>query len=315
MKKSIVAIFLYALFTLLAPELSSGGICIGLCIGGGGDIPNGFIYSESENTVTMRTATTADAFEAPYFPFEKRENPKRLLFLDRDGGLLGGATQIDQKGLVFVTARHVLAGQKELIIKTEHSQEYRINDFFLFQAKAKAKAPLLDVLFLILKKQISYAPTGEDLISLIASTSRLPNQNSKWFSWQYGIFDERITDGVSSGLLVEKNPTDLSPYFWLDSGESNYTSPGSSGSVVWQPLTSKSHSLLPIGVIQCMEHPAASERSKSSHLPKPRFLSLFYLVSEPLIWETIDAEALLQGPIHPTEANCTPIDGRQGGGF
>ncbi len=314
MKKSAVILFLCALVPLLIPNLSLGGICIGLCFGIGGDIPNGFIYRESENTVTMGTATTDDAFEAPYFPFESQNDPKRLLFFDGDDGLLGGTTQIDSKGLVFTTARHVLAGQKEIVIRAEDSKEYKLSDFYLFQAKTSPNAPWLDVLFLI-PKQISYIPTSKDLISVIASSSSLPNPYSKWFSWQYGIFDQRITDGFSSGLLVEKFPSDSSLYFWLDSGNSNYTSPGSSGSVVWQPLTSNSHSLLPIGVIQCMQHPAASERSKSSHFPKPRFLSLFYLVSKPLIWKIIDADVILHGPTQPKEANCPPIDGRQGGGL
>lgn len=315
MKKHLLALLLFAVVPLLTPLSSWGGFCIGICIGGGGDIPNGFIYSRSEDSETMTTSRSADAFEAPFYPFNGKNNPKRILFYDSKDRLLGGATQIDPKELVYVTARHVLAGQREVSLRTDDSTEILLSDFYIFQGKASFEAPWLDALLLIPKTAFNSSPTAEEVIAMIASTSRLPRPQSKWFSWQYGIFDDRITDGFASGLLVEKKISDLSPYFWLDAGTSNYTAPGSSGSVVWQPVTSSSHSLLPIGVIQCMEHPSVKERESSSHLPKPRFLSLFYLANEPLLWEGVEAKDLLQGPLHPQEVNCTPIDGRQGGGF
>lgn len=315
MKKRLLALLLFAVVPLLTPLSSWGGFCIGICIGGGGDIPNGFIYSRSEDSETLTTSRSADAFEPTFYPFNGKSNPKRILFYDSKDRLLGGATQIDPKELVYVTARHVLAGQREVSLKIDDSTEVLLSDFYIFQAKTLPDTPWIDALLLIPKSSFNSSPTAEEVIAMIASTSRLPRPQSKWFSWQYGIFDDRVTDGFASGLLVEKKISDLSPYFWLDAGVSNYTAPGSSGSVVWQPVTSSSHSLLPIGVIQCMEHPSVRERESSSHLPKPRFLSLFYLVNEPLLWEGIEAEVLLPGALQPQEANCTPIDGRQGGGF
>lgn len=290
------------------------GFCIGICIGGGGDIPNGFIYSNSSGEHQTISYNSHQPTAPKYFPFDLESEPKRYIFLDRLGNLIGGSTQIDNDGRVYATARHVLAGQREIRVKDQSNRVLDLNRFYIFEVSIAGQKYPSDVLLLFDKEIESEKPDSDEITSILEKVATEPNINLKWYSWEFGLFDTKITDGRASGLLIERNESG-SPYFWLDGGDSNYTAPGSSGSVVWQPQASNSTSLRPVGIVQCMEQPTREEKSVSSHTPKPRFLNLFYLASQPLQWMETNPISLLNGPRQVEEPNCKPIDGRQGGGF
>jgi hypothetical protein len=318
MKKYFSFLFLVLMCLLFHANESQAGFCIGICIGGGGDIPNGIFYSNSSDQHYESRINSTASNEAPFHPFDSDTGPERLLFMNASDQLIGGATQIDVKHNVFITARHVLAGHNRIKVYRDIGETEKIlklvsiDDFHIIQLREQSNPNWLDVLILVSKNE-DEVPFG--LMDLIGEISRPPSTKYKWYSWPYSLFNEQITDGFSSGILFEKLTTGAIPHFWLDASSTNYTSPGSSGTVVWQPTEPDSQSLRPVGVIQCMEHPSAQEQAASNHVPKPRFLSLFHLSRANLNVEIVEASALLNGPPQPQKPNCIPINGRQGGGF
>lgn len=333
--RKIRLILITLVFIIVSPVYAFAGICIfGSCtsvsvnVGGNNNTSaTAEIGPGGAMTLKVESVTVPSSNQIDPKPFGNPKTPERILIFNDNNFLLGGATQISPENSnpkIYVTARHVLAGKKN-VSGVIGDKNINLSQYKLIQVKTDESQNWLDIVFLVESNESmnhSFTDVSDPYIHFIINAINLysiapistTSNTSSWYTWNYGNIDGRPISGLSMGILTEVNGQ--SPYFWTGESEFNSTSPGSSGSVVWQS-SGQTNEVNPVGVVQCMQIPAPDEAFKSLVKPRPRVFKLKFLLNEDLVWvwdhiKSIDE--LLSGPPQPHEPNCFQIDGRNAGG-
>lgn len=324
-------VLLLGLLLSISRSYAGIGICLDLGFGCGETLyPQGsdvtIVKKANGDQITrITTVSNRQAPPARPLPYGKGDEPQRVTIYNAQNKLIGGATQIDPGGKIFVTARHVLAGKNKLdfdLVNAKKTTPMTHEDFVAFQVTEQNA--FVDVVFLVPRNSKTDIRNGEDLRAALKQLFMKTRIDQSWYSWQYGILNGTMLDGEASSVLrdadfLPSKPSSAevqSAFFWLNSDDRNFTSAGSSGSVIWQASPRKASDLRPVGVIQCMEQPARTEQRVSVQSPKPRVLSLSALVvDDSLNWDSVSLAELLDGPPQPSAENCKPIDRKGGGGY
>ena len=316
--KHIIILFILTIFSH-----HGFAICIGQCT----SVQIGGSPQEARVTITDGMTTqiytyhdTVSSSKKDIIPTPfglKAPTAERIMILNNNGILLGGATKITPENSdapIYVTARHVLAGQKNVQLKTdsENSENLDLSQFKILQLKNAQDGSWLDIVFLIgASSQIESQQIIEIVKQAITNYSINPIIEN-WYSWNYGNFDGRPVSGTSAGMLSGLGSSEI--YFWLGESIINNTSPGSSGSVIWQASKIKPSAAYPVGVVECMQNANEDESDLSTTQPKPRVIKLKSLIENHFDWFVLgNTSELLFGSPQPEEPNCPHINGRGGG--
>lgn len=243
--------------------------------------------------------------------------PKRIHLKTMSDRIIGSFTEIDSsvRGIYF-GARHVI---QQLSLKEAGTQ---LNEYEIYEVQSKYKSSeVYDILILVDKKVSS---SISDWISQYLKSTFEPSSNN-WFSLQSGE-DGSLSSPkqISCGQNIKTLLIPGSSYedFSLSSleGNSNFTSPASSGSLVWTYKTYQSGSesiYIPeiTGIINCQQQPAAERiSSHSNQLPTTHVLSFRRLFNEGII-EKIDLKQALDKKVSLEKFDdCDPVSGRGAGG-
>lgn len=301
------------------------GICKSISIDTGGHPVTANVDAEiSNDTISFKgeIVTISRSGQIDPKPFGTKNTPERLLIFDDQNTLLGGATRINPDNSfpkIYATARHVLAGKTKVHGEID-DQNINLSHYKLVQVQSNENGSWLDVVFIVesvdswnlanTDENDPYVQSVVEAIRLYSITPESTSQSSNWYTWNYGNFDGQPISGLSMGILTGVDRS--SPYFWTGESELNSTSPGSSGSIVWQS-SRQNDVVYPVGVVQCMQLPGSDEKNITLITPRPRVLSLKYLLNNNLIWNLKNINDLLSGPSQPEELNCPHINGRGGG--
>lgn len=259
--------------------------------------------------------------------------------------LLGGITQIDGSYNIYVTARHILAGKKKIRFSPRNNaQGIDTSTSLNLDAVSKVKM-LFDrehyAVVEVISKSQSLPRSPVDILFFIPKDLSLEHLKSflrlysfedleqikgkRWVSWQYGTVNEQATDQISSGQFrIPLNSAqilngdlriigkDQPVFFWLSEGAKNFTSPRSSGSVVWVQESTQNQPLRPIGIVSCYER--SSEGQGTQHFLS-RIVSFGGLLQESFEFIETDLREIIEGPELPAIKNCPFTDGKGAGGF
>ena len=262
-----------------------------------------------QNRQTQANAETLRQELGAILSLIENKKPPKLPYLDvqvvapnRTGFLVSSASMLDVKRLIYITARHVLTGVT--LDDSDDSRKMR-NGLTPFEVLDKTGAPL-DIILLIANKTLKQANLVQlDRFSadkVLAQTLGQVLGGNIWSSWQVGSVDQAAARQVSGGIVsaVEEK----GPHFWLAPGFLNFSSPGSSGSLVWaSPSEVKPLNWQAAGIVECREHIHSAKNAV-------RVISLSAIASGTLIkssFEKLSSEVFIKDP------NCDPI-GRRGGG-
>lgn len=242
--------------------------------------------------------------------------PKRHHLKTKKDRIIGSFTEIDPSvpGIYF-GVRHVTQ-QLSIQEAKEQLSQYHI---YAIQPKSTSEE-FYDILILVDKGSESSINDWSN--NYLKSTPNYPS-STQWFSLQSGQDGHlSVSKQISCGQSIKLLSISGSQYedFSLTSeGNSNFTSPASSGSLVWTYQTNQSghdtiYSPELSGIINCQQKPIEENRdAHSNQLPTTHVLSFKRLFSDGSIRlislkEAIDKKVPLEKFI-----DCDPISGRGAG--
>ncbi len=135
-------------------------------------------------------------------------------------------------------------------------------------------------------------------------------KNQNWLSWQYASSGNHLSNPCSEGhsIAIEMDEQlNYNGYLGLPKGQKNFSSPGSSGSVVWN--VEEPSTIRPIGIIICKQNQPEGAMQDSLM----RILSFEKILNskiEPIAFDEATR------PITNLQSfpNCTPVDRESVGG-
>ncbi len=201
--------------------------------------------------------------------------------------LLGSAYEIIPNSGLYITARHVL--------KTVDRTTGLVFEGFKFYGLEDPRGGIVDV---VLIQTGDISPASLDTLDF--ANVRI---NDFWYSFQTGstTYDDTLQSSFGKVQRIHNDNF----HFLLELEGQNFSSPASSGSLVWTRQDEGSPWALG-GVISCQEHAASSHFQRAG----VRVVRLDALRAS-------DFSELTESDIRkeiPNLANCTPIDRRMGGG-
>lgn len=231
--------------------------------------------------------------------------------------LIGGMTELISESGIYITARHVLQEQELSRLKADFAHRgLGLNDYRFFVLKQSSRA--MDVVLIVPKGKesqvLEFANPKRDCdgierpvfqLRVLPQIERSVALNDRFYSFQFGTTGQNATTQASQGLVQRIGGDRI----YLGLGDGNYTSSRSSGSIVF--TSKKSDSEWKIGgIVECLIPPSVT--SRGAPLPGAvQVISSSALLAAEI--EPISIESLMREKV-PRDADCIPIDGRDGGG-
>ncbi|MGZ3713448.1 MAG: hypothetical protein ACXVBE_16910 [Bdellovibrionota bacterium] len=263
--------------------------------------------------------------------------PKMVELRDQKNFLVGGMSEVVPGKGVYITNRHVLAGQpysdiekslKEAGIKFGDMTCYRFFKRFQNYRGAPEELQELDMVLLVPKNSdvVTVIPAPEELLNGCNVTDALEKEplhlrlngtgthhaqlGDDYYTYQYSWVGDNETKSVSTGTIAFE---DFRSIFYLPPSDfihqNNRSTLRGSGSLVFSRQGTEEWK--PSGILEC-EVPPVKKKGSIETPGAVRVIPLDNISSTIAVKANCAAPEIL-GPTHSQE-NCVPINGRGGGG-
>ncbi|MGZ3798453.1 MAG: hypothetical protein ACXVB1_18940 [Pseudobdellovibrionaceae bacterium] len=216
--------------------------------------------------------------------------------------IFASVTEISPKSEVFVGALHVFKRKPTELLSSQTELDLSNFKALLFK---DSKGTYADLVILVPRS------FSEDDMAKIFQYLQEPEKGMYWKSPQVGYLKKDLVEQLSEGhVSIVPQSSQGAPYFYLDDSKMNFSSRGSSGSVIF----TESNRVL--GVLQCKENLSSSDLRGNRVESHYRGLSLLYTFQylEPQIVNSVK-ELLVVAQKWTAEPNCIPVDKNGGGGI
>lgn len=249
----------------------------------------------------------AAAFVKPLPPPKARV----LELRDPSGFLFGGISEIPGLNGVLIVSRHALQARKQsanhqTIERAFEHAGLASKDFAFFSLSHGSK--LLDLIVIIPKNAIpSFQSRDGMTLESLEQLSHEPQIQDSWSSWQIGSVGTDDVKQYSHGLVSRVGLN----RFWLDLGDQNHSSPGSSGSLVWVSSAPQNSAWSLGGIVECIV-PRKTTANGLDTNGAVRVIPMGVIALARL--EPVDPKKLASEPMM-VDGQCIPVDRRGGGGW
>lgn len=236
------------------------------------------------------------------------ERPLQIEYIDNNGFLLAGLTAFKAEDVAFSTARHVLqAGSLPQLNAAFYQKNLDLNNYDFYEFLLPSTNHALDFVLAVKKgSEAEIFNTKDNKLSLKSEGFASPQPTDIYFSYQFGTIENKVIEQFSYGRVHRTG----SDYFYLDLNGTNFTSPRSSGSLVYIASPDNFIGWRIGGSITCVV-PPTSTRGNQPIQGGIKVISVSALLNAQI--RQIQVEKILAEP-RVTDPSCPQIDPRDGGG-